>query len=64
MSTFSDQVRELAEDLGAKAEIWHAGSDDDDVAREVARCFSDASDALHAAANYLEEMTESDRGSE
>lgn len=61
MSTFSDQVREIAADLCAKADMWHADNDN------VARCFSDASDALYAAANYIEdhdEMAEPCRRSE
>lgn len=46
---FSSQVRAIADDLGAKADMWF-GDDD-----EVARNFLEASGSLHAAADRLEE---------
>jgi hypothetical protein len=47
-----DQTRAIAEDLGAKSDLW---ADDDP---DIARWFCEASEALHAVADRLEERAE------
>jgi hypothetical protein len=47
-----DQTREIADDFGAKSDLW---TDDDP---DVARWFCEASEALHAVADRLEERAE------
>jgi hypothetical protein len=52
-----DQTREIADDLGAKSDLW---TDDPDVAR----WFCEASEALHAVADRIEERADQETADE